>query len=247
MKLNKISKFAALATFLVLGSVTHAEVTVGTFTGSAVGAGLDLQGKFVYALTMNPDAAGTILGDATFTDALATVGATITHANYIQGWYPSSYSGTSDDTALGNVMKSISWTPANGAIDSQVLALSLSGLTVGQSYKAQLLFAEDCCNRGFNFYHDGVKLSSNFSPYSLTGNIVYNPHQSAVLTDTFTATSTSVLFGFGGLSSQYPDNNPILNAATLENVTAVPEPETYALLLTGLGGLGIITRRRKSL
>ena len=66
---------------------------------------------------------------------------------------------------------------------------------------------------------------------------------SAVLTDTFTATSTSVVFGFGGRTN-FNDNNPILNAATLENVTAVPEPETYALVLAGLGALGFVARRK---
>lgn len=34
--------------------------------------------------------------------------------------------------------------------------------------------------------------------------------------------------------------------AAVSNVAAVPEPETYALLLAGLGALGFIARRRKS-
>ena len=143
-------------------------------------------------------------------------------------------------------MRSIIWSNSNNNVDSQVVTMTMSALTIGQSYQAQFMFAEDCCNRGFNFYQDGIKMTSDFSPYNLTGGTTYNGSQSAVLTDNFTATATSVVFGFGGVSSLHGDNNPILNAATLENVSVVPEPDTYAMLLTGLGLMGFTFRRRKT-
>jgi hypothetical protein len=51
-------------------------------------------------------------------------------------------------------------------------------------------------------------------------------------------TITSLIFG----------NNPDRNAFEVANfnVTPVPEPETYALILAGLGAIGFITRRRRN-
>jgi PEP-CTERM motif len=44
------------------------------------------------------------------------------------------------------------------------------------------------------------------------------------------------------------DNSPTIDAFETANytVTPVPEPQTYALLLAGLGAIGFISRRRKS-
>ena len=243
----KFSKIIGLATLVAASTVAHVQaapvITVGTFTGSAAGAGLDLQGNFVYAVTMNPNAAGVVLGNAQFTYALETNDVAVSHQYYIQDWYSSTYTGSAEDVGLGKVMESISWSGSNYQPDSQVLSVSMAALTIGQTYKAQFLFAENCCERGFNFYQDGVRKASDFSPYAETGNHASYANMSAVLTDIFTATSTSVIFGLGG-NANFNDNNPILNAATLENVTAVPEPETFALVLAGLGALGFVARRK---
>jgi choice-of-anchor C domain-containing protein len=58
----------------------------------------------------------------------------------------------------------------------------------------------------------------------------------------FVATSTSTTLSFAG-----SEQNQYWGAA-LDNisVTAVPEPETYAMLLAGLGLVGAIARRRKA-
>lgn len=37
------------------------------------------------------------------------------------------------------------------------------------------------------------------------------------------------------------------SSASITAVSTIPEPETYAMILAGLGGLGLVTRRRKSL
>lgn len=50
----------------------------------------------------------------------------------------------------------------------------------------------------------------------------------------------------GTLKLFYFDSNNIDNSGSIvANVTAVPEPESYAMLLAGLGLMGAIARRRK--
>ena len=56
-------------------------------------------------------------------------------------------------------------------------------------------------------------------------------------TGTASTTGTLKLFYF---DSNYGDNS----GSVMASVTAVPEPETYAMLLAGLGVMGAIARRR---
>jgi hypothetical protein len=174
-------------------SAAHATPIVGTFTGSAADQGLDLEGDFTYALTVNPFADGIRVGDARFTDAASTAGVVLDHQSMNQSWYNATYTGSAADLALGQVMNSVVWSYANGGVS---MVLSMGGLTVGNDYKVQLLFGESCCSRGFDIWQDGQELVSDFSPSALAG--IGNGVRSAFVGNTFTATSTSVIFGFGG-------------------------------------------------
>ncbi|NZD44412.1 PEP-CTERM sorting domain-containing protein [Sphaerotilus sulfidivorans] len=42
-----------------------------------------------------------------------------------------------------------------------------------------------------------------------------------------------------------PDFHPTLNIDNVSVAAAVPEPETYAMMLAGLGALGMMSRRRR--
>lgn len=178
-------------------SAAHAAPIVGTFTGSAADQGLDLEGDFAYALTVNPFAHGIRVGDLRFTHAAATAGVALEHQNMNPGWYNATYTGSAADLALGQVMNSVVWSYANGGAS---VVLRMNGLSVGNDYKVQLLFGESCCSRGFDIWQDGQELVSDFSPSALAG--IGNGARSAFVGNTFTARSTSATFGFGG---QPPD------------------------------------------
>jgi hypothetical protein len=242
--MNRQFRAAALSFGLALAApAAHAAPIVGTFTGSAAGQGLDLEGDFDYALTMNQSAHGLAVGDARFTTATATAGVSLDYGTMNQNWYNATYTGSAADLALGQVMNTVIWSFANGGLS---MGLTMGGLTIGNSYKVQLLFGEGCCSRGFDIWQDGQQLVDDFSPSALAG--IGNGSRSAFLSNTFTATSTSVVFEFGG-SAPYGDNNPLLNALTLESLDAVaqvPEPASLGMLAAGLGLIGFLRRKGRA-
>lgn len=84
-------------------------------------------------------------------------------------------------------------------------------------------------------------LLMNVDVFGLTAS---NGYQSFFQAD-FTGVKTSRLYGYNG--SLTSDNSFDQTGAlrTGFNVSAVPEPETYAMMLAGLGLLGFAARRRK--
>ena len=60
----------------------------------------------------------------------------------------------------------------------------------------------------------------------------------------FAGTAKSI--DFGGTANQTAFDNITLGSATAPITPAVPEPETYAMLLAGLGVIGAIARRRNA-
>ena len=120
------------------------------------------------------------------------------------------------------------------------LAQEIFNFVGGQSY--QLSFDYTSSNpttnaNGLRFDFAGTAYTYNpglLSVGGTGGNVVNHVY-------TFQAVATgSTVLSFRGATG---------SVASLDNVsiTAVPEPETYAMLLAGLGAIGFMSRRRKNL
>lgn len=176
------------------------------FTGGDLGEGLDLDGDFLYAINMRGP------GDLQVRDALFTddsvEGFTFDQPNEILNWHAPDYGGTTNDDNLEVVMQSIRW---NGG----PVAMSLAGLTPGETYKLQLLFAEQCCNRGWDISVEGEIILDDFNVQLLQAGAGNTARGAAVVYE-FTATDDTLEIDFINDAPVFPDNNPILNGLTLE-------------------------------
>ncbi|MCA9200448.1 MAG: hypothetical protein KDA87_23070, partial [Planctomycetales bacterium] len=133
----------------------------------------------------------------------------ITDANEIIDWHlDGEYGDTQNDDELEGVMESIRWNVPPG------LDIELD-VEAGTQYKLQLLFAESCCNRGFDLFLEDEQMVDNMNVQRIQGGI-NNGSQGVFYTHTFTAGDGTLNITLGGSDPGAPDNNPILNGLTLE-------------------------------
>jgi hypothetical protein len=106
------------------------------------------------------------------------------------------------------------------------LPSSVTGLT-------DISFYNFARSTAFNITFTGAELSGVPIPYTNSGGVGFS--FGGLIAD-FTGPLVLTISGTSGATGSY--------AGTL-NVSAVPEPETYAMMLGGLGLLGFMARRRK--
>lgn len=83
----------------------------------------------------------------------------------------------------------------------------------------------------------------------LSGNLRFNNLSNAVVADANSMLATALGSGVIHNTFQYTRLNSAgvgINSASLLTISAVPEPETYAMLLAGMGLIGAVARRRKA-
>ncbi|MFC4993210.1 PEP-CTERM sorting domain-containing protein [Rubritalea tangerina] len=119
--------------------------------------------------------------------------------------------------------------------------VSFSGLTIGATYRIQALVfdgrgAVGIPGRTVEF--DGVDQGQYANGVF---NTTWGP--GLLVTGTFTADANTQDFTIEGFNTDPVSSGAQLNALTLYQTSAVPEPSTTALL--GLSGLALILRRRK--
>jgi len=73
-----------------------------------------------------------------------------------------------------------------------------------------------------------------------------NAAEQAQLTNTMALNAGNEVFTVGATFANSQGGPETIAAVRLQQVAAIPEPETYALMLAGIGALGFVARRRRS-
>lgn len=202
---------------------------VNPIYGGDAGEGLDLEGNFLYAITVGGTAGAGQVGDANFTsDSVA--GVNVEATDVIPTWGTLDFGDTLNDNNLEKVLLSIRHMVSSGS-PPQPMRVTFHGLEPGAQYKLQLLFREQCCARAFDVFVDGVLIFDDFNPGNEQGGIEAHPYAGAVITHEFTAQSATLLIVLDGtdVSPDYPDHNPILSGVTIERLSAVGDTDLDGL------------------
>ncbi|MCH8044807.1 MAG: cadherin domain-containing protein [Planctomycetes bacterium] len=184
--------------------------SVGSFSGGDVGEGLDLDGSFLYAVNARGPAVG-LVRDANFT-ADSALGVSVFATEEILAWQTKpEYGPTTNDNNLETVMHSLRWARAPGPV-----TVTLQNLVAGEQYKLQLLMREAGFDRGFDVYVQGLKIVDDFNPGVVQGGANSSDH-AAVVTYEFVAPVATLDITLIQ-PAPFPDNNPILQGFTLEEL-----------------------------
>jgi hypothetical protein len=114
--------------------------------------------------------------------------------------------------------------------------VTISGLTSGANYDVEEL--------SYVLGFTGAVTLSGTTPVTVSNDIGGNLGVGQFAIGTFTATGSTETFNWTGAANQ---GFPMLGNINVEEITAAPEPSTYALMLGGLALLVIQLRRRRHL
>jgi len=221
-------------------------VIAGSVSQFTSAADLDFAGDFAYAVNVggpdeNLDFDPLVIGDAEFIagtnediDDLDSAGngISMTVANEIAEWVAGTdYGDTEDDDNLEFAMQSIRWNVPPG-VDTTM------EVEAGQAYKLQMLFAEQCCDRGFDIVVEDELVVDNLLVQEIQGGIANNTAGVAYTLELTAGDSELNVSLVGGEFLGVGDVNPILNAFTLEKIEGVVGPVCDPNTLGDIDGSG---------
>lgn len=214
--------FVIVALFAAgLSPILLAQPTVNWTTPTAVSGPVDLVTTGTLVGALSGAATSVTVSGVTFdtsTSAITFFGASV------QSFYtPGSFS--SGNANYDAIINRGFYTAANGTG-----TINFNGLTSGNVYRIQLWTPAWDANYPTSFYDENNVQMGNTAT------------QPTYVTGTFTASSSSEYINFAGYGTA--PTRGLLAAATVYDVTAIPEPSTYAAL-AGLGALGFAWWRRR--
>ncbi len=223
------------------------------------------------ALTASLAMAGPVSGNVTFVKPdTGTVGGTVQYLNTLPASVGNNNINVNDTIFAFGEQQSVAFGTAPtfnfGATPTSMDKLVSSYLIyfdprVSQRIKATLSFTDTILGGYFltgtvdttkkGVFTSGTGLRGSQDNFGLTSGVTYNIVSATGLESLDRSASHFALTGTNTLSLDWTASNPgdyirVITAAPLAVVSSVPEPETYAMMLTGLGLMGAIARRRKS-
>ena len=204
-------------------------------SGAALACGLSVSAQAASNLITNGDFEMPLVGNPTFDGPGYTfrTGGNLTGFNYTPGDIRSR-GVVQFNSAYGTTPPS-----ANVGAGAQSIQLEFSGDSISQNF-ATIINQSYLLTFLLSAYAPAPS-SLKVTVGPATGNFIgnYPTYTSQSLPFVANSTSTTLTFTNSGATFfSYPHLDNV-------SVTAVPEPETYALMLAGLGIIGMVARRRK--
>lgn len=220
----KLLPVVALSCLAATGAnAASVDWTLGpSFNGSTGYLGILTNGTLVEAVNLTGTNGSSLTVDPSGINLTFT---TINAPSFGAAW-ASAGDGGSSDSAWGSILNTFEWSGSDVTTSNLI-----DGLVVGATYQVQFFAARtDCCGTRTLTFSNGT------DPASAT--VGYDDYVSVV--GTFVADATFQTFRFDDSV-----NAPALNAYVLRDVSPVPEPQTWTMLMAGLGLLGWAATRSR--
>lgn len=203
---------------LAAGGSPLTQVSSGTI--AEVGD-LDLEGDVLYALNIGGTPVN--VGGVDFTSEDDTAGVNFFAVNHMPAWDPAIASG---DAGLDEILNSMRWTEVSDDPPSVDLEVAVDP----GCYQVTLIFAEKCCERGFDVFINGELVADDFSPDAIQG----GPDQRGVLGSflkvQMVVNGDQIAVELNGTDAAFPDQNSTLMGAIVE---WIPDGGGVELLING--------------